>query len=80
MTEAEQKCEHGLSARDGRYQGLWMAPFSRCKCCGIDYPYIDSVQWSADGSASGRYFSKTLCPGCGGAYSDWSYQAQETLT
>jgi hypothetical protein len=81
MTDIRSRqCEHGLSAADGRYQGLWAAPFSRCKCCGIDYPYIDSFQMSASGKSSGRYFSKDRCQGCGGVYADWSYEPQETLT
>jgi hypothetical protein len=40
-------CEHGVAADDGRYDGVWAAPFSRCTCCGILFPYIDMASWQS---------------------------------
>lgn len=64
------KCKHGLAADDNRYVGTWFAPFDRCMCCGIMYPYIDSGFYSNKGS-SGTSWTKGKCAGCGGHYETW---------
>lgn len=64
------KCKHGMARDDGRYEGLWYAPFDECKCCGIAYPYIDSGYWGTNGSG-GRSWTKGLCAACGGHYVEW---------
>ena len=67
-------CEHGRSATDGRYVGAWCAPFSRCACCGISFPYIDSAQFSVGvGCVSSRTWTpKDRCAECGGKYLDYA--------
>ena len=67
------ECEHGVRADDGRYQGVWNAPFSRCACCGIFFPYIDSGGWT--GGAKVRTVTRTWtpkerCGACGGKYQE----------
>lgn len=63
-------CEHGVSARDGRYDGTWAAPFSTCGCCGVLFPYIDSG-WVNDKGMGGRSWTKDRCGNCGGHYTEW---------
>lgn len=63
-------CKHGVSADDGRYDGVWAAPFSKCTCCGVSFPYIDSVWYMGDRSG-GRSWTKDLCAECGGHYIKW---------
>lgn len=63
------KCKHGASQNDGRYKGVWAAPFDRCDCCGTFYPYIDMGYWTPDKSYT-RTWTKGKCPSCGGRYEE----------
>ena len=64
------KCQHNVSAGDGRFEGQWNAPFSRCSCCGVMFPYIDSFSMGSVDWKSRTWFPKDRCPQCGGEYSD----------
>jgi hypothetical protein len=71
------RCEHGASGDDGRYKGLWLAPFSKCGCCGVAFPYVEAAAYSEGGSAWGRLWTpKDRCSACGGRYEE----AQATPT
>ena len=72
------KCEHGVARNDGRWVGLWAAPFDECRCCGTSYPYIDSASFGPDGS-SGRTWTKGRCPQCGGRYEEWAFKRDAML-
>ena len=61
------RCPHGSSPMDTRYSGTWFAPFDKCLCCGIQYPYVDTSSWSTAGSTS-RTWTRGLCLQCGGSY------------
>lgn len=63
------KCEHGVSRNDGRFAGLWSAPFAECRCCGAAFPYLDSLTYGPDGGVA-RTWTKERCPQCGGHYRD----------
>lgn len=67
------KCEHGVARGDGRYVGVWAAPFSECGCCGVSFPYIDAAWGGPDGSG-GRSWTKDRCEACGGHYVEWGKQ------
>jgi hypothetical protein len=75
MMISEVKCPHGRNAVDGRYQGVFAAPFYTCKCCGVHFPYIDSgsYSYSSTGKATieSRTWTKNLCFECGGHYEYW---------
>ena len=60
------KCEHGKSGDDGRFTGLWNAPFSKCMCCGTMFPYIDSFSWGPTESEGRSWTPKDRCESCGG--------------
>lgn len=70
MTIQEFKCPHGFGPFDPRYLGTWMAPFTRCRCCGIMFPYIDSSYYGTSGGG-GRSWTKDRCRECGGHYIEW---------
>lgn len=67
------KCEHGVARDDGRFVGTWFAPFDECGCCGVSYPYIDSIGMGSEG-AEGRTWTKGRCPQCGGKYEEWNFK------
>ena len=62
------KCEHGVSEGDGRFQGAYNCPFSRCLCCGTHFPYIDSGSFGADEIKTRTWTPKDRCGACGGEY------------
>jgi hypothetical protein len=66
------KCEHGVAGDDPRYQGMWAAPFSKCLCCGIHFPYIDSASYGDKGLQQSRTWTpKDRCAACGGEYVEY---------
>lgn len=67
------KCEHGVSAADGRFVGEWNAPFSTCECCGVRFPYCDTGSISARGFESRTWQPRNKCGQCGGGYVEESY-------
>lgn len=69
------KCEHGVSHNDGRFVGQWNAPFSRCKCCGVNFPYIDQGSYTTARMWSRMWTPKDLCGACGGKYEETEYVA-----
>lgn len=64
-------CEHGQRWDDGRFAGTWSAPFSRCRCCGVDFPYIDMACGDSRGVHGRSWTPKDLCPQCGGKYKEF---------
>ena len=64
------RCPHGMSPDDGRFDGTWAAPFSRCQCCEVWFPYIDTAMWGMKHS-KGKSWTKDKCAGCGGHYVEW---------
>ena len=74
------KCSHGAAADDMRYIGVWNAPFSRCLCCGISFPYIDSAQFTPGKGlvASSTWTPKNLCGICGGRYVEYAQIQDES--
>lgn len=72
MTE----CEHGRRRDDGHHLGVWAAPFSECRCCGVVFLYLDTVM-TTDLCGWSRTWTKDRCQECGGHYVErrWSGQA-----
>jgi hypothetical protein len=68
MSAHPPACPHGVYRGDGRFVGLWAAPFDECRCCGAAYPYVDSAWWRSDGFLTSRTWTKGLCSSCGGHY------------
>lgn len=62
------RCVHGVSRGDGRFAGLWAAPFSECRCCGTSFPYVDSGSFGEHETATRTWWPKDQCPQCGGRY------------
>lgn len=80
-TIGEFRCPHGHGPNDGRYEGVWAAPFSTCTCCGVSFPYIDSASYTwgkAGGKSWGSSWTKDLCSACGGHYVQWGDKDDET--
>jgi hypothetical protein len=73
------KCEHGVCADDGRYNGSWNAPFSQCKCCGIHFPYIGSCSFGSAGSKGTLWTPMDRCANCGGKYESWSMPSVDVI-
>lgn len=69
-TIREFKCPHGVGPMDGRFDGVWAAPFSTCQCCGVHFPYIDRG-WSGTMGTGGESWTKNRCAQCGGHYKRW---------
>lgn len=61
-------CEHGWTGDSGRFTGMWYAPLSRCMCCGVMFPYIDSFSYGNHGMSGRAWTPKDRCGGCGGRY------------
>lgn len=62
------KCEHGVSRGDGRYAGVWHAPFAECHCCGGAFPYLNSASFGGEGSHTRTWTPHNICQECGGSY------------
>ena len=74
------KCEHGMPPDPDKnpLNGVLMAaPFDYCKCCEGVYYYIDEGAWSEDETYS-RTWTKGLCGGCGGHYTEYRWKKGET--
>lgn len=71
------KCSHGVSADDGRFDGVWAAPFSNCSCCGTHFPYIDSCTMGKDVYYGTHWMPKNLCGNCGGNYENFGNRPKQ---
>lgn len=75
-------CEHGVSARDGRYDGRWAAPWSTCECCGITFFFVDSGEMrivNGQPISSGRNWTRDRCRECGGHHVEWTNPGDSML-
>jgi len=68
------KCEHGVSRGDGRNAGLhWNGPMGECGCCGANFPYCDSAEYSVERTWHRSWYPHDRCAACGGDYVESEY-------